>query len=67
MQMDYKALKKMDLYVVNKPWSPEERATLSKYLAESKKKNAKLIARIEASLKKKKTAAKAKSRKAVKA
>lgn len=56
----------MDLYIQRgKPMTAEEKALLSKIIAESKKKNAKLIARIEATMKKKKTAAKPKSRKGV--
>jgi hypothetical protein len=65
--IDFEALKKMDLYVVNKSWTPEEEDEFSKFLAERKKKNAKLIARIEDKMGITKTSAKAKSRKGIKA
>jgi hypothetical protein len=62
--IDFEALKKMDLYVVNENWTPEEEAAFSKFLAERKKKNAKSHTRIEAKIKK--ASAKVKSRKGVK-
>jgi hypothetical protein len=58
--IDFEALKKMDLYVVNKPWSSEEEAEFSKFLAERKKKNAKLAVRTETKAKKSSVKAKRK-------
>ena len=56
MPINFKELQKMDLYIQRgKPMRAEEKALLSKIIAESKKKNAKLVARIEAKMKNKKT------------
>jgi hypothetical protein len=62
MPIDFKALNKMDIAIKSTRMTPEEQAEFSKFLAEYKKKNAKVIARIDAKLKKKKTSAKAKKK-----
>ncbi len=65
MPINFKKLNKMDIAIKSTPMTPEERAILSKIIAESREKDAKLIARIEAKMKKKKITAKPKSRKGI--
>ena len=58
--IDFEALKKMDIEVVNEPWTTEEQAAFSKFLAERRKKEAKKQAQLDP--KKRKKSANAKSR-----
>ena len=65
MPINFKELNKMDILIKSTPMTPEEKALLSKIIAESRKKNAKIAARTDAGVTK--TSAKAKSRKGIKA
>ena len=51
--IDIEALKKMDIEVVNEPWTPEEQVAFSKFLVERRKKEAKKLAPVNAKKRKK--------------